>query len=419
MKKALGVIILFVLIFTIVSPMSVLAEDDTSTSTGYKPLTDKELKNIQSKNAFEIVISSFLLGIGDYAQDYLTKLFKEEITIDKIVFNNVTLLNANFFKNSANPSKSEASDIVRDVINKWYSAFRTIALLICVSAIVVAGVKIMLGTPEGKVSAQEIFKKVVLGITLALLFPYVMKLGFDANDALIDSVQKGIISGNYDSASSYTIKQVSDLELDEDLEFRSPVYVSSASLVLNAGSDEATAFFMSKLQSSYMQDNDVMRIMRAYAGVTLRFMYVVIWYILLVQTYFLVYTYLKRYVRIAFLIAIYPLTVIGYVAGGLLGRSKTSFNEWCSRFFGNVFMQSIHAITYGVISCIVIDQVKNVLPTGQINWLLMVMAVTFLFTGEKILDNLWHLATNASEGKGEIGGAIKNTKNAFRMIRGK
>lgn len=418
MKKALGVIILFVLIFTIASPLSVFAKNDTSTSTGYKTLTEKDLDNIKSHNAFEIVISGFLLDIGDYAQDYLTKLFKEEITIDKIVFNKVILLNANFFKNSANSSESEASEIVRDIINKWYSAFRTIALLICVSAIVAAGIKILLGTPEGKATAQEILKKVVLGITLALLFPYVMKLGFDANEALIDSVQKGIISGNYDSISSYTIKQVSDLELDEYYTFRSPTYVSNASLVLNAGSEEATALFMSKLQS-YTRDNDVMRIMRAYAGVTLRFMYVVVWYILLVQTYFLVYTYLKRYVRIAFLIAIYPLTVIGYVVGGLLGRSKTSFNEWCSRFFGNVFMQSIHAITYGVISCIVIDQVKNVLPSGQMNWLLMIMAVTFLFTGEKILDELWHLATNASEGKGEIGGAIKNAKNAFNMIRGK
>lgn len=416
MKKALGIVILFVLIFTMASPMNVFAKKDTSTSVDYKALTEEEIKKWQTENVFEIVISKFLLSLGDYAHNYLTQLFRQEVTIDKIVFNKVILLNANFFEESANPSMSDASEIVREIINKWYAAFRTIALLVCVTAIVAAGIKILLGTPEGKASALEIFKKVVLGITLALLFPYAMKLGFDINEAIINLVQVGIISGNYNT-NTYTIKQVSDLQLDEDLEFRSPMYVSNASLNLSAGSDEATAFFMSKLQT-YAQDNDVMRIMRAYAGVTLRFMYIVIWYIFLVQTYFLVYTYLKRYVTIAFLITIYPLTVIGYVTGGLLGRSKTAFNEWCSRFFGNVFMQTIHAITYGVISCIVIDQVKNGLP-DKINWLLMIMAITFLFTGEKILDNLWHLATSASEGKGELGNVLKNSKNAFKQIRGK
>lgn len=417
MKKALGIVILFVLIFTMASPMNVLAGSDTSTTTGYKTLTEDDIDKIKTDNTFEEVISMFLLSLGDYAHNYLTQLFKQEITIDKIVFNRVVLLNANFFEESANPSKSEASEVVRDVVNKWYSAFRTIALLVCVVAIVAAGIKILLGTPEGKASAQEIIKKVVLGITLAFLFPYAMKLGFDINEAIINLVQVGIISGNY-GTGAYTLKQVSDLQLDEDLEFRSPIYVSNASLTLNAGSDEANAYFVAKIQS-YMQDNDVMRIMRAYAGVTLRFMYIVIWYILLAQTYFLVYIYLKRYVTIAFLISIYPLTVIGYVTGGLLGRSKTAFNEWCTRFFGNVFMQTIHAITYGVIGCIVIDQVKNGLP-DNINWLLMIMAVTFLFTGEKILNNLWKLATKATEdGKGELGKALHAPKNVFNKIRGK
>ena len=195
------------------------------------------------------------------------------------------------------------------------------------------------------------------------------------------------------------------------------MYVSSASLKLNAGSDESTEYFISKLQS-YQNDNDIMRIMRAYAGVTLRFMFVVIWYLLLVQTYFMVYIYLKRYITIAFLLCIYPLTAIGYVVGGLSGKSRTAFNEWCSRFFGNVFMQTIHAVTYGVISSILIDQVKNGLP-DNVNWILMVVAVSFLLTGEKILDNLWRLATSASEGKGELKGMIGKPKDAFNKIRGK
>ena len=411
MKKARWFMVVLVLVLVIASPVEVyaLATDwgdgvsassfrnggnvrSTSTQTQTNGLDEDLIEKIKSKNAFEMVISSFLLTVGDYAHDYLTQLFRQEITIDGIVFNQITLLNANFFVNSANPSGSDASTIVRTVINKWYETFRTITLLVCVVALVAAGIKIMLGTPEGKNAAQDIIKKIVMAVMLVYFFPFVMKLGFDINEAIITMVQNGAISGSTIN-KSYALKQVSELKIDEDLEFRSPIYVSNASLKLNAGSDDATEYFVSKLQN-YQKNTDIMRLMRAYAGVTLRFMYVVIWYLLLVQTYFMVYTYLKRYVTIAFLLCIYPLTVIGYVIGGVMGRSKTSFNEWCSRFFGNVFMQTIHAITYGVISSVLIGQVKDGLP-DNVNWILMVVAISFLFTGEKILDNLWRLATSA------------------------
>lgn len=416
MKKAHGFVILLVLIFVMASPINTFAKNDTSVLVDNSSFSKDDIEKIKTKSVFENVISSFLLSMGDYAHDYLTQLFREEITIDKIVFNDVTLLNANFFTNSARPSGSDASQVVRKVINKWYETFRVIALLVCVVGLVVAGIKIMLGTPEGKASAKDILKKVVLAIMLAYFFPFVMKMGFDINEAVITLVRNGIISGTSIN-NSYALKQVSELKLDEELEFRSPIYVSNSSLKLNAGSDEATEYFMSKLQS-YQKNNDIMRIMRAYAGVTLRFMFVVIWYLLLIQTYFMVYTYLKRYVTIAFLLCIYPLTIIGYVVGGLLGRSKTAFNEWCSRFFGNVFMQTIHAITYGVISSILIDQIRNGLP-NNVNWILMLVAVSFLFTGEKILDNLWRLATSASEGKGELKNMLGKPKDAFNKIRGK
>lgn len=417
MKKARWFMFALVLVLVIASPVNTFAvKKEQSTQTQTFTLSKDEREKIKSHNAFEIVISSFLLTVGDYAHDYLTQLFRQEITIDGIVFNQVTLLNANFFVNSANPSGSDASTIVRTVINKWYETFRTITLLVCVVALVAAGIKIMLGTPEGKNAAQDIIKKIVMAVMLVYFFPFVMKLGFDINEAIITMVQNGAISGSTIN-KSYALKQVSELKIDEDLEFRSPIYVSNASLKLNAGSDDATEYFVSKLQN-YQKNTDIMRLMRAYAGVTLRFMYVVIWYLLLVQTYFMVYTYLKRYVTIAFLLCIYPLTVIGYVIGGVMGRSKTSFNEWCSRFFGNVFMQTIHAITYGVISSVLIGQVKDGLP-DNVNWILMVVAVSFLFTGEKILDNLWRLATSASEGKGELKSALGKPKDAFNKIRGK
>ena len=175
MKKARWFMVVLVLVLVIASPVEVyaLATDwgdgvsassfrnggnvrSTSTQTQTNGFSEEEIAKIQTDSAFEKVVSKFFLQVGDYAHDYLTQLFREEITIDKIVFNKVELLNANFFNNSAKPSKTDASTIVKKAINRWYETFRTVALLICVVGIVVAGIKIMLGTPEGKNNAKDI-----------------------------------------------------------------------------------------------------------------------------------------------------------------------------------------------------------------------------------------------------------------------
>lgn len=425
MKKARIFVFLLVLILVIASPVNTFAKKiyvtshrrETETETTPSLYTDEMLEAMEAENPFEIVISSFLLSMGDYAHDYLTQLFKQEVTIDGIVFNDIVLLNANFFTNSENPSMSDASTVVRKVITTWYEAFRMIALLVCVFGIVVAGIKIMLGTPGGKNSAKDILKKVVLAVMLVYIFPYVMKMGFDINEAVINMIRSGVISGNDYNTETLRLRQISELQVDPDMEFRSPAYVSNSSRRFGAGSDEANEFYFSKLQT-YVGNNDVMRIMRAFAGVTQRFIYVVIWYILLVQTYFLVVVYLKRYVIIAFLITIYPLTIIGYVAGGMTGKAKTAFNDWCSKFFGHVFMQTIHALTYGVISGVIIAQLNEGLP-DKVNWIVVVIAVTFLMTGEKILSNLWRLATNASVAKEDMKGMLGKPKKIIGAMRGK
>ena len=109
MKKARWFMVVLVLVLVIASPVNTFAKRrpavkrEQSTQTQTNGLDDDLIADMQSDNAFETVISSFLLTVGDYAHDYLTQLFRQEITIDGIVFNQVTLLNANFFVNSANP----------------------------------------------------------------------------------------------------------------------------------------------------------------------------------------------------------------------------------------------------------------------------------------------------------------------------
>ena len=117
---------------------------------------EDEFKKYRTQNPFEQIITEFFLSMGDYAQDYLSQVLKEEITIDKIVYNKVPMLNANFFNNTTNSATSNASDIVRQAINKWFEFFKGLALVVILVGLVAAGLKMILGTAQGKASAFEI-----------------------------------------------------------------------------------------------------------------------------------------------------------------------------------------------------------------------------------------------------------------------
>lgn len=362
-------------------------------------LDEEKIKKLQEGvGVFEQVLTEFGLTVGDYAQDYIREIFDEELTIDKIVFNDSPNFNANFFDNSANPATSKASNEVKGFINKWFDYFRKLSLVVILCFLVVAGIRTILGSTKGKVKALETVKKVVIAVMLIYFFPYVIRIAFDLNEALVSKVKEY----SYQNISASTtlgsaISPESDLKAEE-LEFRSPTYISADSGVIRAGSEEATQIYLEQVKT-YAAKADMMRIMRAYAGITLKFLYVIIWGIMLAQLYILIIIYLKRYITIAFMLIIYPLTVIGYISGNMFGQSQTAFNSWCKKFFSTLFLQSIHAITYGIISRIVVSslQTSGVTNLSRLNWLLMIIATSFLFSGEKIIMRLFNASVDTSE----------------------
>lgn len=367
-----------------------------ATSTLTQNVLDEEriTKLRESVNVFERALTVMGLEVGDYAQAYLTEVFREELTIDKVVFNDSTMLNANFFDNSVNPASSTASEVVKEFINKWFSYFRRLALVVIICFLVVAGIKIILGTAKGKAGAYGSLKQIVIAVMLVFFFPYVMKIVFDLNDAIVMQIKEYAFS-NISASLGGSISTVSDLQKD-DLEFRSPIYVSLESSKISAGSEEATELYLSKVKY-YASKADMMRIMRALAGATGRFMFLILWYIMLVQLYILVVIYLKRYFTIAVLLIIYPLVTIGYVSGNMFGNSQTAFNSWCRKFVSTVFLQSIHAIIYGITSQMLINQIR--ISGGEIksmNWILMIITTSFLFSGEKIVARLFNSSIDSS-----------------------
>ena len=252
------------------------------------------------------------------------------------------------------------------------------------------------------------------------LFPYAMKYSFTLNEAIITQIRETFIgNNNYDEIVGSYIGAISELQYDNALEERSPEYIGRGDHVYSVGSVEATFKYYESL-ATYQKRGDLMRIMRAMAGITGRLIYVILWFIMLWQMLVLLFLYIKRYLMIAFLIIIFPITIIEYIIGATVTGKSSSFSAWCMEFFLNVFIQTIHAISYGIIGGVVIAHIQNGIVNGnlsQMNWVLLIIAVNFLFEAEKIIKKIIKAsgnsvgdATGISSG---LKGAAKKIKNAF------
>ena len=123
---------------------------------------------------------------------------------------------------------------------------------------------------------------------------------------------------------------------------------------------------------------------------------------------------------IAFLIAIFPITLLEYVVGTVTTGKQSAIASWSKEFFTNVFLQSIHAVIYAIISSVVVNQITGGLQTEggitKLNYFLMIIAVNFVFTGEKMLRDIISAVTTSVENPEEdLGKAYKSA----RQIGGK
>lgn len=409
-KKFMSKLIVLIMIVTTVLSFSSVTFADSLTAE-QRAMRDKFGK----ANAFEMTISEMCLAVGDYLMEYMTFLLGEEVTVERIIFNKVDALNANFFNNSINPSGAPASKFVRAAINEWYSLLGQIVIIVFLMALAAVGIMTMLGGPGKKAKAQELFVKWIIGIAIYYFFPYVMKYAFNLNEAIIQMIQSTFNGGN-ELVNSY-IGELSDLK-HADLEFRSPQYVTQSTYILMLGSEEATSAYINRLET-YESKGDIMRMMRAMAGITARMLYVILWFIMLGQLIIFVFIYYKRYLMIAFLIAIFPITLFEYIIGSIVTGRQSAISGWSKEFFVNVFLQSIHAVIYGIITGVIMNQLLNVMQTGNsadINWFLMIVGVNFVFTGEKTLREIINAMATESVKTGDD--VMKSAKGGMNKVKG-
>lgn len=165
-------------------------------------------------------------------------------------------------------------------------------------------------------------------------------------------------------------------------------------------------------------NTDLMGAMAAEAGKTGRFVYLLIFYILVFQMIFVMILYYKRLFMVAALIAIFPLVMITYAIDKSGDGSAQTLSTWFREFTVNIFIQTFHAIIYVVL----IDAgITIYIESEGENWLFFLGAIMFIFPVERIMRNifglkastLYELNNSVSKTVGAVGLGLAATR-AFR-----
>lgn len=400
MKKIAGILLSITLFFVAITVIP-----SFTYATGGTVSTEDNV------GAFEEAFTDLFLGIGDFLANMINTILAEKVTMQDIVFNNVLTLNPNFFYEAstlAQKPTDSATYIMRATITNLYTFFSTLAILVYLIAFLVMGTKIVWGsTAGGMQKAKELFSKWLIGLLMLFFFPnVVVRYAFILNEAIVEMLEEQY--NGVGNVGTYIGTPEGEWSAEE-IEFRSPEYVSRFTGIVDFGGKQSNIAYQKAL-NAYKAKADLTRIMRAYAGISKKFIYVIIWIVLLSQLFVLVIQYYKRYFVIAILLVIFPLVTIAYIIEIIRGKNGQVFSEWAKEMFVNIFVQSVHAIVYVVIASVAIAKVTQDISSAEdsMNWLLIIVAINFITEGEKIVRKLLGINSKTSGGIADMGKSVKD-----------
>lgn len=375
LKVSLCLFIITTLLFSIFTPIvyADTVEDDSSPGGGF---ILKKLGKLLVETFCKLITPT-----GDAFVDMISAAIGEVATIDGAVYNRISKVDIDFFAKDEAQYYNKNGTLMdgvtpplrvsmKDVVNTMYGMLRGLAIIVLLVMLVYIGIKIMItSTAEKKASYKTVFFAWVMGVSMLMLFPYVMKYTIQLNSALCTWIGG---ENNFNSVKTND---------DNQYQITPLIY----------GTDN---FVNKMLKPGEEISQNAMMYVRYYGANTYNVPLLVIYFIMIGQLLAILIMYYKRVFMLAFLITIFPLVAMIYPLNKIGDVKMNPFGTWFKEFAVNVFVQSFHAATYRVIVSL---GVSSYLENG--NWLFMIMCILFLFEGEKIVRAIF----NAKSSMNSIG----------------
>lgn len=335
-------------------------------------------------NIFEIIISWFILKMGQGLRGLISVIANEPLSIDALVFDRYNATALTFFTDDIGKFATGDNYILvsaRSTMNFVFDLFRAIALAVYMIVLVYVGIRILLiSTADKKARFKNFILDWVKGIAILFLFPYVIRYTILLNHALTTFIG--------DNASNIITSQTASIE--------------------------PTAGGIGQAQNVPINTNksDYMTKMYNDACSTMLISYALCWFVMLIQVVQFLYVYLKRLIKILFLITIFPLVTISYAIDKIGDGKSQAFDHWFKEFVLEVFVQSFHAINYVLVMGIICNFTSD-------NWFLKIIGITYIAKGGDIIRGLFaQMKGGGAGGPMAVSKALIKTKVAISAVKG-
>lgn len=260
------------------------------------------------------------------------------LTIERMVFNRVALLNINYFHEGnykvgdLEITESTTNKALKEGIAKMYYACRVIALSIGMVVLIYIGIRMAISTVA---SDQAKYKKMLVSwvesIILIFAMPYIMSVFFWFG------------------------------------EFLTGLFYNMEQTILGSAAGGGNVGTFNVFEETVRNNSIGMTI--SLAGLTLM-MYSIIYWCMLFLIFKFLWTYMKRLLMVGFLIIVSPLITITYAIDKVGDGKAQAFSIWMKEFVMNVLIQPLHALIYMVF----------VLTANQIAATSPIIALALLFS---------------------------------------
>lgn len=282
-------------------------------------------------------IISVIAGVGGIGEG--REVFKL-LTPGDIFFNKVPLTNIDFFKNS---QSTETAAVMRDVISQWFVILMGIAIVLLLFVLIYIAIRLLISNAEGKAKEKEALTNwaVSVGIlfTIQAYAVFIIKI----NNFLLSVLEKSLAAGNNNFMSEDVLSA-----------FNTPVLSWLTLLIIYGIIVRYTAAFF--------------------------------------------FQYIKRMIKIAFLLIISPLIVITYSMDKYSDKQAQALTSWMKQFTSEVLIQPFHALIYLILlNLSTAMNASGFMTEGVVG----IVILRFMFEAEKIVKNIFGVKPSASMKDGE------------------
>jgi hypothetical protein len=301
----------------------------------------------------ERILAVLLIIIGDGVFRLIGLALGETVSIDSLLFNGFSKTRLTFF---GKDTTNSVLNIMKTQLTTVFGDFRNIALTCYLVILVYMAIRILLNSTAGQRSQyKELFMYWMKGIVILFFFPYIIDYTIQINNAIVKYIgdnRAGILK----DPTYFTANINSKGSITDDFDY---------------GGENALG-----------EGKDYMTIMRDKAYEKGWIAYSICFLVMIWQVVAFIIIYYKRMLIIMFLIAIFPLVTISYAVDKVGDGKSQAFDNWFKEFFLNVFLQTFHAITYVLVMGVVFN-------LSHSNWILIVIAITFVSKGDVILRKIF------------------------------